>query len=116
MGYGKFAATFVNTETGEAYRVVDMGANKKNNETNKSDEETIEELTQRIARTPGNDLFKVQKVAVKIDKNDLPGKPIEIATCVECNEVIMDGKHHLKGGRAYCDSCFKGSYYELLEK
>jgi formylmethanofuran dehydrogenase subunit E len=113
VGYGKFAATFVNIETGEAYRIVDIGANKKDKD-KELDEETIEELTKRIDTTPGEDLFTVQKVTVNIDKNDLPGKPLEIATCAECNEVIMDGKHHLKGGKPYCISCYNGSYYAIL--
>jgi formylmethanofuran dehydrogenase subunit E len=111
VGYGKFAATFVNIETGEAYRIVDIGANKKDKEL---EEETIEELTKRIDLTSGEDLFKVQKVSVKIDKNDLPGKPLEITICAECNEVIMDGKHHLKAGKAYCTSCSHESYYAIL--
>jgi formylmethanofuran dehydrogenase subunit E len=111
MGYGKFAATFVNIDTGEAIRVVDIDANKKDKD---GDEETIEEMIERVAATPGEELFKIQKVSVKIDPNDLPGKPLEIAKCAECGEVVMDGKHHLKGGKAYCTSCFEKSYYQFL--
>lgn len=113
MGYGKFAATFVNIDTGEAIRVIDLAANKKDSE-NDEDEETIDELIERIAITPGEELFEIQKVTVKIGPNDLPGKPLEIAKCTDCGEVVMDGKHHLRGGRAYCTSCFEGSYYQLL--
>jgi formylmethanofuran dehydrogenase subunit E len=112
VGYGKFAATFVNIDTGEAIRVVDLGANKK--DTGNKEEETIEELIERIAKTPAEDLFEIQKVSVKIDANDLPGKPLEIVTCAGCGEVVMDGKHHLRGGHAYCTSCFNESYYELI--
>ncbi|MBI4813417.1 MAG: formylmethanofuran dehydrogenase [Methanobacterium sp.] len=116
MGYGKFAATFVNIDTGEAVRVLDIDANNKDTdiEAEEEHEETIEELTERIAKTPGEELFLVQEVSVKIDPNDLPGKPLEIAKCVECDEVVMDGKQHLKGGLAYCTSCFEKSYYQLL--
>lgn len=95
MGYGKFAATFINIESGDAIRVIDIGANKKNND-NKEEDETVEELIERVAKAPAEDLFKVQKVSVKIDINDLPGKPLEIITCKECGEVVMNGKHHLK--------------------
>ena len=112
MGYGKFAATFVNIDTGEAIRVIDSSANKKD----RNEDETIEELTERINRTPAEDLFEIQKVSVKIDANDLPGKPLEIVTCADCGEVIMDGKHHLKGGYAYCTSCFNGSYYKIIDE
>lgn len=114
MGYGKFAATFVNIDTGEAIRVVDLGANKKDSD-DEGPEESIEELTERIAKTPGEELFKIQKVSVKIDPNDLPGKPLEITKCAGCGEVVMDGKHHLRGGYVYCTSCYDKSYYQLLE-
>ena len=114
MGYGKFAATFVNIETGEAIRVIDIGANNKDTEEGEK-EETIDELTERIAKAQGEELFEIQKVLVKIDPNDLPGKPLEIATCVDCGEVVMDGKHHLKGGKTYCTSCYGKSYYQILE-
>ena len=109
MGYGKFAATFVNIDNGESIRVIDVNANKEDGE-----DETIEELIERIDKTPAEDLFNIQKVSVKIDKNDLPGKPLEIVTCDNCGETVMDGKHHLRGGRVYCTSCFSGSYYKLL--
>ncbi len=111
VGYGKFAATFVNIETGEAYRIVDIDANKKDKELNN---ETVEELTERINLAKGADIFKIQRVSVKIDKNDLPGKPLEITICTDCDEVIMDGKQHLKGGKSYCTSCYSGSYYTIL--
>lgn len=114
MGYGKFAATFVNIDTGEAIRVIDIDANKNDTETEEEKKEAIEELIERIAKTPGEELFKVQKVSVKMDPNELPGKPREIAKCADCGEVVMDGKHHLRGGRAYCTSCFEKSYYQLL--
>lgn len=112
MGYGKFAATFVNIDTGEAIRVIDLKANKKK----EYEDETIEERIKRIDKTPAEDLFRIEKVSVKIDKNDLPGKPLEIVNCSECGEVVMDGKHHLKGGKAFCTSCAKGSYYALIDE
>jgi len=115
MGYGKFAATFVNIDTGEAVRVLDIDANKKDEKNDVEMEESVEDLIERIAETNSDDLFEVQKVSVKIDPNDLPGKPLEIAKCVNCGEVIMDGKHHLKGGEPYCTSCSVGSYYRLLK-
>ena len=113
MGYGKFAATFVNLETGEAIRIIDLGANKKDSGDGEP-EETKEELIERIDQTPPEELFKIQKVRVKIDPNDLPGKPREIVTCAGCGEVVMDGKHHLRGGHAYCTSCYDTSYYHIL--
>lgn len=65
VGYGKFAATFVNIETGEAYRIVDIGANKKDK---KLDEETIEDLTRRIDVTSGEIYSPFKKYQLKLIK------------------------------------------------
>lgn len=113
MGYGKFAATFVNIDTGEAIRVIDDKANRER--TKEEEEETIEEKIERLASTPGEEIFTIQKVSVKIDPNDLPGKPLEVTKCVECGEVVMDGKHHLRNGHAFCTSCYDKSYYHIIE-
>ncbi|MCK9151882.1 FmdE family protein [Methanobacterium alcaliphilum] len=115
VGYGKFAATFVNIETEKAIRLVDLEVNKKG-EKSYSEQESIEDMIERINKTPAEEIFKLQKVSVKIDENYLPGKPREKAVCKSCGELIMDGKHHLKGGNAYCTSCFNGSYYALLDE
>lgn len=115
VGYGKFAASFIRISTGEGIRLIDSDANRKDKDSGKYDDETIEERIERIANTPAEDLYKVQKVKVKIDPNDLPGKPLEIEKCYECGEIVMDGKHVIKGGHPYCKSCAEGSYYQLID-
>lgn len=113
MGYGKFAATFVNIRTGEAIRLIDSDANKKDKESKYKDE-TTEERMERISKTPAEELYEVQKVKVKIDPNDLPGKPNEIEKCNVCGEIVMDGKHLIRSGKPICKSCAEGSYYQII--
>ena len=50
--YGRFAATFYNMDTGEAYRVSDADANKKDKA-----KETREEMVERFRVTPPEELF-----------------------------------------------------------
>ncbi len=107
MYYGKFAATFCNTGTGEALRIAD--ANKKF-----KDEETKEEMIARFRRTPPEELFKVDKVKIELSRGDMPGKPYTTVFCSVCGEKVSDGRHVLRGGKPVCRSCDEGSYYELL--
>lgn len=109
MGYGKFAATFYNISTGEAYRITDVDANSK-----EESDETTEELIERFKNTPNEKLFNAQKVEIKLDENELPGKPRETAFCSLCNEKVMDGRHNLIGGKAVCKSCSEVSYYKII--
>ncbi len=109
MSYGKFAATFYKISTGEAIRVTDIDANSKNDFN-----ETSEEMIQRFKNTPSKELFKIQNVTIKLDENELPGKPREKVFCSVCNEKVMDGKHKLIGGNEICKSCSEGSYYKIV--
>ena len=110
MYYGKFAATFYNQDTGEALRITDADANKKF-----KDDETRDEMIQRFKVTPPEELFKVDKVKIELTKGEMPGKPYTTVFCSQCGEKVSDGRHVLKGGKAYCKSCAEGSYYEIIE-
>lgn len=111
MYYGKFAATFMNQDTGEALRITDADANKKF-----KDEETKEEMIARFRRTPPEELFKVDRVKIELGPGDMPGKPYTTAFCSVCGEKVSDGRHKLIGGKPVCRSCAEGSYYELIEE
>jgi len=109
MGYGKFAATFYNISTGEAYRITDVDANSKEKR-----DETTEEMIERFKNTPNEELFHAQRVEIKLNENELPGKPIESVFCSICDESVMDGKHKLIGGKPVCKSCSEESYYRII--
>jgi formylmethanofuran dehydrogenase subunit E len=109
MNYGKFAATFYKISTGEAIRITDVDANSKEEKT-----ETKEELIERFKNTPNEELFNIQKVKIKIDENDLPGKPRERAFCSVCNEKVMDGNHLIINGKEICKSCAGDPYYTII--
>lgn len=107
--YGKFAATFYKISTGEAIRIA---SNK--NEKSEYPEETIEEKIKRVKNTPSEELFNIQKVKIRIDENELPGRPRDEKFCSICSEQIMDSKQSLVSGRPVCKSCHEGSYYEII--
>jgi formylmethanofuran dehydrogenase subunit E len=104
--YGKFAATFINTDTGKAVRA-----------TIKEGFDTagpVEEMCRKVESTPDAEMVILQEVKVEIPETDLPGPPRQKTFCSICGERIMDGREEKKGGLAFCRGCAGGSYYSKL--
>lgn len=110
MDYGRFAASFYNMDTGEAIRVSDVDANRKD-----KPKETKEEMIKRFRETPAEDLFKVEKVKISLPDAQMPGGKHTSVFCSVCGEKVSDDLHLVRGGRPVCKSCAEGSYYELIE-
>jgi iron complex transport system ATP-binding protein len=104
VDYGKFAATYVNLETGKALR-----ATIKEHFSN---EDSIEETVKKISRIPESELVTLEEVTVDIPENDLPGTPKDRAVCAVCGERVMDGREVNKDGKVLCRACAHGSYYQ----
>jgi len=103
VDYGKFAATFVNLDTGKAVRGTVLE--------HFSNEDTIEKTLEKLARIPDNELVTLQEVTVNIPETDLPGTPKQRAVCAVCGEWIMDGREIKKEGKVVCRACAAGKYY-----
>jgi len=105
VDYGKFAATFVNTDTHRAVR-----ATIKEHFGN---DIPIEETLKKLAGIPDSELVTLEEVTVKIPATDLPGLPLQKAVCASCGEKIMDGREVTEGNKTLCRACAYGSYYTL---
>jgi formylmethanofuran dehydrogenase subunit E len=103
MDYGKFAATFVNLDTGKAVR----GSVKEHYGNDKPLEDTLKLL----AGIPDDQLVILQEVTVSIPETDLPGPPAKKAVCAVCGETIMDGRGITDGKKTLCKTCAHGGYY-----
>lgn len=113
MDYGKVAATFLNTETGQAYRIVARDESRALADERHPAIESKKErqmLTYRDAST--EQLFAIHEVKVELSKFDQPGKPISRVNCDKCGEGINDGRE-LPGpnGAHLCRACAGGGYY-----
>ena len=91
VDYGIMAATFLNLETGKAFRIIstedarDLAAVYA--------PEIAEKGPRQLAayrRMPDSVLFRVQKVRVDIDECDLPGPTRRKIACSICGQVIRD--------------------------
>lgn len=109
---GIMAATFVNLETGKAFRIVST--------------ETARELAlelmphiedPRIAQLEAykimdeSDLFTVTPVKVNVPASDMPGPTRFKAVCAQCGIVVRDKKEVFKNNQILCRPCALGTYY-----
>jgi len=104
--YGKFAATFIDLNTGRAIRATIKESFDSSG--------PIEKLAAVLAEMPDEELVILQEVKVDIPKTDLPGSPSRKAYCSKCGERVMDGRDVQKDGETRCRSCAGASYYKVL--
>ena len=111
--YGIMAATFVNLETGAAFRVL-------------STEEARDlvplyapgirgkagQQLEAYRRMPDSVLFRVQRVRVPVHACDLPGPTRHKAICSRCGQVVRDRREVVVNGGALCKPCAHGTYFQ----
>ena len=110
--YGKLAATFVNTKTGEAARVVALDSSR---ETADLCFPEIENKYQRQLRAykqlSDEELFKTERVEVRLHEEDQPGRPVSRVICDECGEGVNDRREVVRDGRTLCRACAGEAYF-----
>ena len=112
VDYGIMAATFLNLETGKAFRVVsteearDLAAVYAPELSGKS----RQQLT-AYCRMPDSVLFRVQQVRVPIKPVELPGPTQRKVACSRCGQVVREGREIEVEGKLLCRPCAKGAYF-----
>ena len=104
--YGIMAATFINLETGKAYRIL---AKEEARELSKRYFPEIQNKYKRQLKAyqimPEEELFNVQEVEVKVSEFDLPGRPKRRVQCMKCGAYVQDGRDVVQDGRILLYSC-----------
>ncbi len=117
VDYGIMAATFVNLENGQAYRVIsteesrDLALIYAPLET---DKRAAQLAAYRIM--PDSVLFRVQEVQVDLTPFDLPGPTRRKVTCVQCGQVVRDNREVVKDGLPFCRPCADGGYFTAAKE
>jgi formylmethanofuran dehydrogenase subunit E len=116
VDYGKVAATFLNTATNKAVRVVALESSRA-----LADQRFAEIANKRerqfraYSEATDEDLFKVEYVALQLNDLDAPGSPRSRVICDVCSEGVNDGREIVRGdGVVVCRSCAGESYYEKV--
>ena len=111
--YGIMAATFLNLDTGEAYRVIsteesrDLASFYAPEISEKKDRQLI-----AYCRMPDAVLFRVQQVSVPVSDADLPGPTRYKAVCSRCGQVVRDRREVMVDGLPRCRPCAEGAYFK----
>jgi formylmethanofuran dehydrogenase subunit E len=117
MDYGIMAATFVNLQTGKAYRILsteearDLVAVYAPEIEGKS----MQQL-EAYLRMPDSVLFRVQQVHVPISEFDLPGPTHRKVSCSRCGQVVRDHREAHVDGMTLCKPCAHGAYFENAQE
>jgi formylmethanofuran dehydrogenase subunit E len=115
LDYGKVAATFYNTETNEAVRVVALEESRALADARHPEIESKKERQFLAYREAADEeLFKVERVAVEYGELDAPGRPRSRVLCERCGEGINDGREVRRGDSVLCRPCASGGYYRRL--
>ena len=112
VDYGIMAATFLNLETGAAYRVLST------EEARDLAEAYAPELEGKAARQleayrrmPDSVLFRVQQVQVRLAESDRPGPTRFKAVCSRCGQVVRDRREVRRNGQVLCVPCAGEAYF-----
>lgn len=116
VDYGKVAATFLNTQTGNAVRVAARDDSRTLADTRYPEIESKKERQLRAyLEASDEELFKIEKVLVKYALNDAPGQTRSRVYCTSCGEGINDGREIVGAeGSSLCVPCAVGGYYQRV--
>jgi formylmethanofuran dehydrogenase subunit E len=113
MDYGIMASTFINLETGKAFRVIsteearDLAAQYAPEVAGK-----YQQQLEAYKKMPDSVLFRVQKVEVTLSEFDLPGPTRRKVACARCGQVVRDHREVIIDGSPLCHPCAHGGYYK----
>ena len=117
VDYGKVAATFLNTETKRAVRIVALESSRGLADERYS--EIADKRTRQFraySEATDNEIFKIELVSVELSDFDVPGSPRSRVTCTVCDEGVNDGREVIDAnGEAICRGCQHGTYYSKLD-
>ncbi len=113
MDYGKMAATFLNIKTGKAVRVIAKEESRQiAKEYFPEVQNKYEAQLEAYKIMSDSDLFEVMEVQVKLNPEDMPGRPLQRIKCDACGEHVQDFREIYREGRILCRPCADTGYYE----
>lgn len=112
VDYGIMAATFVNLESGQAFRVISTEeARGLVSEYSPGTGDKAARQVTAYKRMPDRLLFRVQAVRVAPNEFDLPGPTRRKVECSRCGQVIRDAREIVVEGRVLCRPCTGDAYF-----
>ncbi len=114
MDYGKMAVTFMNLGTGRAVRVVVREeARSRAQEYFPEIENKYDAQLKAYKAMRNEELFNTMDVKVKVQDQDMPGRPLKRVKCEACGEYVQDMREVCRDGRILCKPCAQEGYYTI---
>ena len=113
--FGKVAATFIDTYTDKAFRIVPSRQSRAlalDFARDASNEWAA--MLLGYQRVPAEKLFYVQQVELTVSLADLVSKPTRRSKCARCGEEIINGREVIHEDSTLCRSCAGENYYQVL--
>ncbi len=113
---GIMAATFVNLDSGKAFRIVSTESSRNlAHEYAAGIDDARQQQLAAYKNMPDDVLFTVMPVQVDVPVHDMPGPSRFKARCESCGTMVRDKKEVLINDRVLCRPCSYGTYYRPLE-
>jgi formylmethanofuran dehydrogenase subunit E len=115
MDWGKMAATFVDLESGKAFRISAKDSSKERAKQLYPD--LPNKNAQQMAgyrEMPNEELFDVERVKVNVKPEDLPGYKGERIVCAQCGESIAFHREVRRDNQVLCRACSGERYYDRI--
>jgi len=110
--YGKVAATFVDTQTGQALRLAPRSSVR--HAARPYAPQTASKWEAQLVGyqlMPAEELFDVREVVLRTPIEQIISRPGRKALCAACGEEIMNEREVARDGLILCRSCAGQSYY-----
>lgn len=112
---GIMAATFLNLETGKAFRIVSTETARDLASILMPDIKNPQQQQLEAYRIMGDsDMFSVEEVKVEVPASDMPGPTRFKANCTRCGTIVRDKREVLQNNEILCRPCALGSYFKPL--
>lgn len=115
VDYGKMAATFVDSSSGQAVRVAALAGLREKALVSHSRASGKEGQMVDYMNLPDSELFVVRRVRVELPPEDQPGSSKSRVVCERCGEEVSDRREVREEGVVLCRSCAHGAYYEVID-
>ena len=113
VDYGKVAATFVDSETGRAFRVAPRSDSRERAPLYADGARGhYQTYLFGYQRMPFAQLFAWQEVSLVDDVRAIISHPKARAICARCTEEIVNEREVIQDGRVLCRACADGAYYQ----
>ena len=111
--YGKIAATFVHTKTGQAFRIAPaLDVREKANVYAPAEKRHYFAQMQAYQIMPDEELMTLDEVVLNFPLDELISHSGKRVICERCGEEIINEREVIIEGKIHCRSCAGGGYYQ----